>query len=53
MSINKLVSMRELEEIIGINERNVRKNIDKLKSLGVIERIGPDKGGYWKVNLKR
>ena len=53
MSVNNLVSMRELGEIIGINERNVRKNIDKLKSLGVIERIGPDKGGYWKVNLKR
>ena len=32
-----------------MTEKNVRINIAKLKARGVIERIGPDKGGYWKI----
>jgi ATP-dependent DNA helicase RecG len=38
-----------LSEKIKINEKNVRLNIAKLKDKGLLERIGPDKGGYWKV----
>ena len=33
---------------IGINIRNTQKTLDKLKTKGIIERIGADKGGYWK-----
>lgn len=32
-------------EKLGENQNN----ITKLKVKGLIERIGPDKGGYWKV----
>jgi predicted HTH transcriptional regulator len=28
---------------------SIRVNIAKLKTKGLIERISPDKGGYWKV----
>jgi ATP-dependent DNA helicase RecG len=34
---------------VGINEKNVRNNIAELKEKGLLERVGPDKGGYWKI----
>ena len=46
---NPKITTRELSSIIKINERNIRKNIDKLKNKGLIKRIGSDRGGYWKV----
>lgn len=36
---------------IGISERAVEKQLAKLKGKRVIDRIGPDKGGYWKINI--
>jgi ATP-dependent DNA helicase RecG len=49
---NRLITAEELVEIVGINLRNIKSNIAKLKSLGILERVGADKGGYWKI-LKR
>jgi len=46
---NNNITQKELSEIIGINEKNIRNNIAKLKAKGLIERVGPDKGGYWKI----
>ena len=43
------ITAEELVDIVGINLRNIRLNISKLKAKGMIQRIGPDKGGYWKV----
>ena len=40
-----------MADSIGISERAVEKQLAKLKGKGVIDRIGPDKGGYWKINL--
>ena len=50
ISKNENITQKELSYIIGINEKNIRININKLKSKGIIERIGPDKGGYWKIS---
>jgi ATP-dependent DNA helicase RecG len=38
-----------LAEIVGIDAVNIRVNISKLKTKGIIERVGGDKGGYWKI----
>lgn len=35
---------------IGITDRAVRKIISSLKEQGLVERIGNNKSGYWKVN---
>lgn len=43
------ITAEELVDIVGINLRNIKLNISKLKAKGMIQRIGPDKGGYWKV----
>jgi ATP-dependent DNA helicase RecG len=34
---------------LNITRSTIQKHIEKLKSREVIERIGPDKGGYWKI----
>lgn len=38
-----------LAQTIGITAKAVEKHIAKLKAEGVLKRIGPDKGGYWKI----
>ncbi|RLG29444.1 Fic family protein, partial [Methanosarcinales archaeon] len=39
----------ELAEIIGVTTRSIERNIQTLQQDGKLIRIGPDKGGYWKV----
>ena len=43
------ITIPELADQIGITTRAVDKQIANLKKEGIIERIGPDKGGYWKI----
>ena len=49
MSENANITQSELSNLIGINEKNIRNNIKKLKDLGLIQRIGSPKNGYWEV----
>ncbi len=46
---NSKITQAQLSIKIGINEKNIRNNIKKLKELKLLERIGPDKGGYWEL----
>ena len=47
---NPRISASTLANLVGISKRKVEENISKLKTKGIIERIGPDRGGYWNVN---
>jgi len=49
MTNNEYISIAEISKIIDINIRNTKNNISKLKHLGLLERIGNNKEGYWKV----
>jgi ATP-dependent DNA helicase RecG len=49
ISDNKFVTIPELSKKVRINLRNTKSNISKLKSKGLLKRIGPDKGGYWQI----
>ncbi|MBI5392518.1 putative DNA binding domain-containing protein [Candidatus Woesearchaeota archaeon] len=49
ISRSNFITIPELSKIIGISERKIRENIRKLKQKKLLERIGPDKGGYWKL----
>ena len=42
-------SKKELAEILKISTTAIDKNITKLKTLNVLKRVGPAKGGYWEV----
>lgn len=46
---NPKSSRQELASLLGITADGVKWNLDKLKKEGKIRRVGPDKGGYWKV----
>lgn len=50
MQLNPHITQEELSKEVGINSKNIRKNIHKLKNAGFVTRIGPDKGGRWQVN---
>jgi len=43
---NQHITQKELSKIVGINEKNIRNNIRKLKNMGILKRVGPDKGGH-------
>ena len=41
--------MTELSEIIGISKRKILDNINKLKQKELLERVGKNKTGYWRL----
>ena len=49
LSANGKLSAVALAEKIGISAKAIEKHLANLKAEGIIERIGPAKGGYWKV----
>jgi len=51
MSENKKVTTSRIADNIGISKRKVLDNINKLKLLGFIKRIGSAKGGHWEISI--
>ena len=49
MRDNPNVTIRRLIKITHLSESGISKNIRILKELGIIERVGSDRKGYWKV----
>ena len=49
---NRFVTIPELSKLLGISTTAVENNLAKLKMKNILKRIGPDKGGYWKVVKK-
>ncbi len=43
-------SAEQVGDALGISGRMVRNHIATLRSLGIAERIGSNKTGYWKIN---
>ena len=46
---NPETTIPELAEITGVSTRSVERNIKKLQDAGKLRRVGPAKGGHWKV----
>ena len=49
MMAQPTISAKGIAEEIGISPRGVQKSISALKKRGLVERIGPAKGGHWLV----
>ena len=47
---NNYITIKEMAEKIKISETAIQNNLSKLKTTGIIARIGSDKSGYWKIN---
>lgn len=46
---NPNITRKEIACIINLTPDGVKYNLSKLVKNNIIERVGPDKGGYWKV----
>ena len=46
---NPQITRRELAELVGISQNDIKYRLDTLKEQGRIKRIGPDKGRYWEI----
>ena len=51
IELDNYITIREMSQKINISETAVQNNIKKLKNSGILERVGSDKTGYWKVYL--
>lgn len=49
---NPAITAQEIAEKLSVTKRSAENYLSKLKGAKHIERIGPDKGGYWKVIKK-
>ena len=49
MQLNKFISRTELSKLVNKSEVTIKRDIDKLRELKKIKRVGPDKGGYWEI----
>lgn len=49
---NQYITTREIADTLNLSTRAVEKQISALKEERKLKRIGPDKGGYWKVQEK-
>ncbi|MCK9567303.1 MAG: winged helix-turn-helix transcriptional regulator [Methanothrix sp.] len=49
MQNDPVITIADLALHIGITERAIKMQIEKLKAQGRIQRIGPDKGGHWQT----
>ena len=49
LSEDGALTMAALARRIGITPKAVEKQIARLKADGILERIGPDKGGRWRM----
>ena len=50
---NPEITIDELADHLGRSTRAVEMQLQKLKEHKKIERIGPDKGGYWQLTTNR
>ena len=47
---NVFITQNKIAAATGLSIKGVEKNIKQLKLNGLIERVGANKGGYWKIN---
>ena len=48
---NPEVSKKQLANALALSKTAIDNNIDHLRQLNILERIGPDKGGKWKIHF--
>jgi len=46
---DKTITAKRLSHSIGISERKIKENLKKLKEKRLLQRVGPDKGGFWEI----
>gem|GEM_PF-5427712 len=45
------ITIKELAELTELTVKGIEWNIEQLKAKGLLERVGSDKEGYWKIKI--
>ena len=53
IELNYVITISEIASKLGISERSVERNLQKLQLAKKLLRDGPDKGGHWKILKKK
>ncbi len=51
ISDNPQISIDDMRKAMDVTDRTIARYISDLKEHGIIDRVGPDNGGYWKIIL--
>ena len=46
---NPSISRKEIASFLNIHDSSVKRRLDSLQGRNIILRVGPAKGGYWKI----
>ena len=46
---NHLVTIPQLQERLSLSRNGLKKALGRLRVVGLIRRVGPDKGGHWEI----
>jgi len=46
---NNRITINELSELLKVDSKTIKRDINKLKKNNILKRIGPDKGGHWEI----
>lgn len=49
LKMNPKMTILELASALNMSQSGIKKTLKSLKQTGLIQRIGPDKGGHWEV----
>lgn len=47
--LNPQITIAELSQLTGVTTRSVERNLEVLKKMKRLQRIGSDKDGYWEL----
>ena len=50
IALSPSISAKNIAQKMGMTSRQVERLLFQLKAKRLIERVGPDKGGHWKVS---
>ena len=53
MTQNISISSNQLAALFNVSDRTIRRDIENMKSKGIIDRVGADNGGSWVVIRKK
>ena len=49
---NPIISQEKMADAIGISIDGVKKQVKKLRGMGILVREGADRGGYWRIIVR-
>ena len=49
IELDNAITVKQLSEKLNFGTTKIKSNITKLKELGILNRVGPDRGGHWEV----